>query len=128
MTELEYNRILWLYQEAYQQLTIKYVNLYSSGIIPKKLKEDLFDCQVILEILNRYIESEIVLDAAVVNNFDSDEIVRFFKVLRCYFNKYGIRYLLKDPRTDLSNVIPNNLILQENGEPILQENLEYILL
>lgn len=127
MTVLEYNRIVWLYQEAYQQLVIKYISLYSSGAIPKILKRDLFKIKSILGILNRYQESEIISETNTLNYLTSDQVQIFIKVLNCYFTKYKIKYKLLDIRTSVVSQIPNNALLQENNQPILQENAEYIL-
>lgn len=128
MTVTEYNRIVWLFQEAYQQLVSKYVTIYSSGIIPKVLKKDLFVIQSLLEILNEYQEDEIASSTNTINYFTPKQIEVFIPVLNCYFNKYKIKYLLRDIRNDIVFNIPTTLLLQENNQPILQENEEYILL
>tara|TARA_B110000503_G_C7127679_1_gene405404 strand:+ start:430 stop:825 length:396 start_codon:yes stop_codon:yes gene_type:complete len=129
MTEVELNKVIWLYQEAYQQLVIKYVNIYSSGSIPVKLKNDLWIIKSLLRICNRYQESEIEDSEATLNYITPTKLKKFLVILNCYFNKYNIKYKLKDSNqvTDL-NILPLDGILTEGGVFILTEDSEYLLI
>lgn len=129
MTTEEYNKIVWLYQEAYQRLLVDYLTIKSKGFTNYILKIDLYIIQSLLNICNRYIESEIEETSVTLNNLTQIEIKSILKTINCLFNKYNVKYQLKSNviKQIINPVIPNNILLQENGEPILQENGEYIL-
>lgn len=129
MTENEFNKINWLNQQAYQQLLTKYLDLNSKGRKDYKLKIDLLIIQSLLDVCNRYIESEINSTTNTLNNITNSQVKCLVEVIVCYINKYNIKYKLTDNTSSQEEILyPVNAILTEANDPILTEGGSYILI
>lgn len=122
-TETEYNRIVWMYQDAYQKLLYKHNISLKNGNINSKVEKDLWIMMRLIDIANRYIESEISLTTVTLNNLTQKQIVSLLRTINCFFQKYNIDYLTKDilSTTVVESDIPVNAITTEAGIPITTE-------
>lgn len=122
MTETEFNNIVWLYQDAYQQLYVKYLNAIENGSFQPSVKRDLYIINAYLRCLNRYQASEIENDNQTLNYLSVEQVTDMIRLVNCFFNKYNIKYRTTDEVLQVElTTIPDGALVTEGGVVITTE-------